>query len=368
VAYLSADLRAHAVGFAIAELVERHDRAAIDVTAYSLSGDDGSEQRRRLVSGFDHFVDVEHLSVPALAERIRADGIDVLVDLNGWTGYQRTEVLAFRSAPVQVSWLGFAGTLGLDCLADYIIGDAEATPAEYQPHFSERILWMPHSFMPVDTRHPVGRSPGRASQGLSEGAIVLCSFNASYKLNPRLFDLWCSILRQLPEAVLWLAASDDMVADNLRREAERRDVAAERLVFASRASARADHLARLALADLALDTFPYNSHSTGADALLVGVPMVTKRGDTFPGRVGASLMTAVGLPELIADDDAEYADLAVALCRDRPRLAELKRRLAEAKETAPLFDMARFARDLEGLYREMAEEAAGITVVPATSR
>lgn len=364
VGYLSADLRDHAVGFAIAELIERHDRVAVTVIAYSLSGDESSEQRKRLVSTFDQFVDVEKLSVPALAERIRADGIDVLVDLNGWTGYQRTETLAFRCAPVQVNWLGFAGTLGLAGLADYVIGDSEATPVEDQPFFSERIVQMPHSFMPVDTRHPVAPTPSRASQGLGQEAFVLCSFNSSYKFNPPLFDLWCACLRQMPDAVLWLATSDDVVAGNLRREAEQRGVAADRLVFAPRVAARADHLARLPLADLALDTIPYNSHATGADALLAGVPMVTKRGDTFPGRVGASMMKAAGLPELIAADDAGYAELVLGLYRDRARLAGLRNKLIAARDTAPLFDMDRFARDIEALYYKMAIEASARAAEP----
>ena len=358
VAYMSSDFSEHPVGFVIAEVIERHDRQKVEVFGYSLLADDGSQQRKRLESAFDRFVDVGDLSVRATADRIRADGIDILVDLNGWTGSGRAESLALRCAPVQVSWLGYAGTLGLSLLADYVIGDREVTPLEDQAWFTERIVQMPHSYMPVDTRHAVSAVPARQSQGLAEDAFVLCSFNNNYKFNPPLFDIWCALLRQMPGAVLWLLKCNDTAIGNLRREAEQRDVAVERLVFAPRVAARADYLARLRLADLALDTFPYNSHSTGVDALVAGVPLVTKRGDTFPGRVGASLMMAAGLPELIADDDAGYAALVLDLYRDRDRLAGVRQKLAAARDTAPLFDMVRFARDLEGLYYQMASEAS----------
>ncbi|MBK7766998.1 MAG: tetratricopeptide repeat protein [Sulfuritalea sp.] len=358
VAYMSSDFSEHPVGFVIAEVIERHDRQKVEVFGYSLLADDGSQQRKRLESAFDRFVDVGDLSVRATADRIRADGIDILVDLNGWTGSGRAESLALRCAPVQVSWLGYAGTLGLSLLADYVIGDREVTPLEDQAWFTERIVQMPHSYMPVDTRHAVSAVPARQSQGLAEDAFVLCSFNNNYKFNPPLFDIWCALLRQMPGAVLWLLKCNDTAIGNLRREAEQRDVAAERLVFAPRVAARADYLARLRLADLALDTFPYNSHSTGVDALVAGVPLVTKRGDTFPGRVGASVMMAAGLPELIADDDAGYAALVLDLYRDRDRLAGVRQKLAAARDTAPLFDMVRFARDLEGLYYQMASEAS----------
>lgn len=357
--YMSSDLADHPVGFVIAELIERHDRDRLEVFAYSIGDDDGGEHRKRLMKSFDHFVDLAQLSARATTERIRRDGIDVLVDLNGWTGRSRPESLALRCAPVQVSWLGYAGTMGVPCFADYIVGDPVATPMDQQPWFTERIVQMPHSYMPVDTMHPIAAVPPRQSQGLLDDAFVLCSFNNNYKFNPPLFDLWCSFLRQMPNAVLWLLKGSDTVISNLRKEVEQRGVAPERLVFAPRVAARADHLARLQLADLALDTFPYNSHSTGGDALITGVPMVTKRGDTFPGLVGPSMMQAAGLPELIADDDAGYAALVLDLYHDRARLAVLKQKLIAARDTAPLFDMARFARDLEALYFTMAAAAPG---------
>lgn len=358
VAYMSADFGEHPVANVIAELIERHDRASVRVTAYALNKDDGSEQRKRLESAFDAFTAADRLSVREIADRIRADAVDILVDLNGWTGGARAEILALRAAPIQVNWLGYAGTVGWPLLADHVIGDPIVIPREHESFYTERIVRMPHCYMPVDTRHPVGPVPTRDSLGLPRDGFVLCSFNNSYKLNPPCFDLWCRILRQMPDAVLWLSQGNDTVKDNLRREAEQRGVAGARLIFATRAPARADYLARIGVADLALDPFPYNSHSTGVDALIAGVPLITKLGDTFASRVGASLVMAAGLPELVASDEAGYEALALGFYRDRSKLAALRQRLVDARATAPLFDMGSFAHDLEALYLTMATEAA----------
>lgn len=363
--YLSADFRNHAVAVVIAELIERHDRERVELFAYSIGEDDRSSLRQRLMRGFEHFTDLASLSVHATTERIRADGIDILVDLTGWMAAGRVESLALRCAPVQVSWLGYAGTLGHPRLADYIIGDAEVTPLGEQMFFTEKIAQMPHSYMPADTTRVVPEAPSRESQGLPQAAFVLCSFNNSYKFNPPLFDLWCGLLGEMPDAVLWLPRHNDQVARNLKKEFVRRGIAADRLVLADRIESPEAHLGRLQLADLALDTFPYNSHSTGVDVLWAGVPMVAKRGDTFAGRVGASLLAAAGFPELIADDDAGYADLVLGLYRDRPRLADLRRRLIEARTTAPLFDTPQFASDLENLYFAMADNAVKAATNPA---
>lgn len=360
VAYLSADLGEHPVANVIAELIERHDRDRVRVTAYALNKDDGSEQRKRLEAAFDALNGVDRLSVREIASRIRADEVDILVDLNGWTGGARAEVLALRPAPVQVGWLGYAGTVGSPLLVDHVIGDAIVIPAEHTGFYTERIVRMPHTYMPADTRHPIGPRPTRESLGLPQDAFVLCSFNNSYKLNPPCFDLWCRILKQMPEAVLWLSHGNDTVKDNLRREAGQRGVEGDRLIFAARAPARADYLARIGLADLALDPFPYNSHSTGADALVAGVPLVTKLGDTFPSRVGASLLSAAGLPGLVASDEAGYESLVLECYRDRAKLESIKRHLVKARisSSVPLFDMGAFARDIEALYFAMAGEAA----------
>lgn len=319
--------------------------------------DDGSELRRRLKQGFEHFVDLAGKSAHAIVQRIRDDGIDILVDLSGWTAFGRVECLAARCAPIQVNWLGYPGTLGHRKLADYLIGDALATPHSSQEDFFETLVHMPNSFMPIDTTRAIGSRPTRTSQGLPEEAFVLCSFNNTYKFNPPLFDLWGKLLAQMPDAVLWLPRHNDAVAENLRREVTQRGIGAERLIFASHVDSTEEHLGRLQLADLALDTFPYNSHSTGADTLWAGVPMVAKVGETFAGRVGASLLHAAGLPELVAADEEGYADIVMQLYRDRQKLAEMRNRLRAARESAPLFDMARFSRDLENLYVVMAENA-----------
>ncbi len=375
IGYMSADFRNHAVGCAIAELVERHDRQRIELFAYSLGESDGSEVRRRLETAFEHFIDSAPLSVHATARRVRDDGIDILVDLTGWTEGGRLESLAIRCAPIQVNWLGYPGTLGHRKLADYIIGDLVTTPRSAQDAYTETIRQMPNSYMPFDTVRALGPPPSRQSQGLPDAAFVLCSFNNAYKFNPPLFDLWCGLLSEMPDAVLWLPQHSDVVASNLRREMERRGIDAGRLLLARRVDSREEHLNRLQLADLALDTFPYNSHSTGADALWAGVPMVAKLGDSFAARVGASLLTAAGLPELIAGDDAAYMRLVLELYHDRPRLADLRQRLVAARSVAPLFDMQRFARDLEDLYFTMADDAlraatgsaAALPQAPATA-
>ena len=368
VGYLSSDFGDHPVSNVIVELIERHDRAAVETFAYALRPDDGKEMRRRIESAFDGFVAADRMSIQEIVDRVRADRIDILVDLNGWTSGSRAEVLALRCAPIQVNWLGYAGTMGWTGLADFVVGDPVATPEDHDQWFVERVVRMPHTYMPVDTRHRISPIPTRASQGLPENAFVLCSFNNSYKLNPVLFDCWCSLLHQMPDAVLWLSRGSETVMDNLRNEATRRGIAADRLVFANRAPDRADYLGRIGLADLALDTYPYNSHSTGVDVLLAGVPMVTKLGTTFAARVGASLMYAAELPELVATDEAGYMAIALDLYRDRARLGIFRERLKVARASAPLFDMTAFARDLEALYIGMVETMAQTSPHDAPAR
>ncbi len=357
IGYFSADFRNHAVSVVIAELLERHDRARVEAFAYSLAEGDGSPLRNRVIAAVEHFVDMAAMSVHETAERIRSDGIDILIDLTGWMSQGRVESLVLRCAPIQAGWLGYPGTLGHPNITDYIIGDPVVTPLSDQPFYAEEIAQLPHSYMPVDTTRELRPAPTRTSQGLPENSFVICSFNNSYKFNPPLFDLWCRTLALMPDAVLWLPRHNDTVAENLRREFVSRGLEADRLILASRINSSEEHLARLQLADLALDTFPYNSHSTGVDVLWAGVPLVAKRGDTFAGRVGASLLCAAGLPELIANDDDQYAAIVLDLYRDRCRLAEIKKRLIEARTTAPLFDMRRMARDLEDLYFKFADRA-----------
>lgn len=355
VGYLSTDFNEHAVGWILPEVLALHDRRQVEVFGYSIGVDDGSAIRRRLIAAFDHFADLFSCSIDELVARVRADRIDILVDLNGWTAFGRPEALALRCAPLQVNWLGYAGTLGHAKLADYLLGDAVVTPIDQQAHYSESLAQLPGCYLPFDTTADLRPPPARHEMGLPEEAVVFCSFNNSYKYNPAVFDLWCDILRETDDSVLWLGQPAESVIERLRAEVAKRGIATQRLLFAPRVAGRDDHLARLQLADLALDPFPYNSHSTGLEILWAGVPMVALRGETFAGRVGASLLQAAGLGELIADSAADYQRLAVELARDRQRLRALRDKLVQNRRRCPLFDMPAFTRALESLYRRMWE-------------
>lgn len=361
IGYLSNDLRNHAVAYVIPQVMELHDRGRVEVFGYSTGPDDGSDIRHRLVRGFDHFSDIRPLGIQESAQKIADDRIDILVDLQGWTSGARAGILALRPAPIQASWLGYAGPTGCERLVDYLIGDPIVTPTEHAPFYVERIARLPHCYLPIDTTRAVGAAPPRAAAGLPEAAFVFCSLNNSYKFNPQVFDVWCALLRETPESCLWLSRPAGKGAENLLREAVARGVAAERIIFASRVASRADYLARLQLADLALDPSPYNSHSSGLDALWAGVPMVTLLGDTFAGRVGASLMSAAGLPECVTASWDEYRGLCLELGRDRDRLRQLRQRLAANRQLSPLFDMKHFVGALEDLYFGMrgADPALG---------
>lgn len=359
VGYLSYDFRSgHPVAGVVPHVFELHDRSRVEVFAYSLAADDGSEIRRRLVAACDRFVDVSGLGIEATAKRIAGDGIDILVDLQGWTTGGRPAVLAHRAAPVQVNWLGYAGTMGGPRLADYLLGDAIVTPPQDAGCYSERIERLPHCYLPMDAAQVIGETPTRRDAGLPEDDFVFCSLNSSYKFNPQVFDIWCRLLREVPQSCLWLSRPAGSGAENLLREVAARDVAPSRIIYAERVAARADYLARLRLADLVLDPFPYNSHSTGMDALWAGVPMIALLGETFAGRVGASMLMAAGLPECVARSGEEYLQRCLALAGDPGKLRELRQRLAANHATSPLFDMPRFTRDLEDAYFRMGRDAA----------
>ncbi|MDE1570649.1 tetratricopeptide repeat protein [Aquabacter sp. P-9] len=369
VGYLSSDFYHHATAFLAVELFERHDRSAFELYAYSHGPDDGSAMRRRVMAGFDHFVEVGHLSASAAAQRIRADGIDILVDLKGYTLGCRTEILALRPAPVQVSFLGYPGTMGADFM-DYIIGDRVVTPLAHAGHYDEKIVQLPGAYQPNDSRRAIAETtPSRAACGLPEKGFVFCCFNNTYKITPALFRLWMRLLAQVPGSVLWLFEANATARDNLFYEAASAGIDPDRLIFAPRMDL-ADHLARHAHADLFLDTLPYNAHTTASDALWAGVPVLTCRGESFAARVAASLLTAVGLPALITTTLADYEALALALARDPVRLAAMKAHLKEERARAPLFDASAFTRGLEAAFRRMhalrqAGKAPEAIVVPA---
>jgi protein O-GlcNAc transferase len=349
VGYLSADFRYHATAFLTAELFERHDRSRFETFAYSYGYNDNSDVRERLVNAFDHFVELHLTPPPEAARRIYDDHIDILIDLKGYTGQALPDILIDRPAPIQVNYLGYPGTMGADFI-DYIIGDPFVTPLEHQPFYAEKIVQLPNAYQPNDTKRPIAaQTPARRDYGLPEKSFVFCTFNSPYKFTPAIFDVWMRLLAAVPESVLWVLSRNPATDQNLRREAAARGVAPERLIFAP-SQPLAEHLARHSLADLFLDTLPINAHTTASDALWSGLPVLTCAGETFAGRVAGSLLHAVGLPELVTASLADYENIALALAREPQKMAALKEKLARNLPSAPLFDTARYTRDLEAAY------------------
>lgn len=349
--YFSADFHSHPVAYLTAELFELHDRARFEVVGFSLRPPLADPMRERLVAAFDRFIDVSGIS-DADAARCAGDlGIDVAIDLGGYTENSRTGIFACRAAPVQVGYLGYLGSMGAPYY-DYLLADDTIVPPDACADYSESIAWLP-SYQVNDSRRRIADArPSRADEGLPEHAFVYCCFNNNYKITPDVFAVWMRVLNAVPGSVLWLFASDPLVSKNLRREAAACGVDPARLVFAPRRD-HAEYLARYRLADLFLDTLPYNAGTTASDALWAGVPVLTRRGETFAGRVAASLLHAVGLPELITGSVQSYIDLAVALATEPLRLQALRRALADARNGSVLFDSPRFTRTLESAYLAM---------------
>ncbi|HEY4264608.1 MAG TPA: tetratricopeptide repeat protein [Micropepsaceae bacterium] len=355
IAYMSADFRMHAVALLVAGVFEHHDRTRFETTAISIGPNDSSPMRARLETAFDRFIDVQDRTDAEVAELIREMEIDILIDLTGFTQHGRTGILARRPAGIQVNFLGFPGTMGAPYI-DYILVDETVIVEADQRYFEEKVAYLPETYLPNDfTRAIAEHSPSRAESGLPENGFVFCTFNNLSKITPETFDVWMRLLENVPDSVLWLSQANPSAIRNLRREAQARGIAGNRILFAPFVQAPEEHLARLRLADLFLDTRPYNAHATACDALWAGVPMVTQIGSSFAGRVGASLLTAIGLPELIAHSEEEYEALALRLARDPTALALLKEKLANNRMTHPLFDTARFTRDLESAYLAMWE-------------
>lgn len=349
--YLSADLRDDVVGLLLPELIERHDRAQFEVVAYCYGADDGSAARQRLRAGFDRFVELRGLSTAEQADRIAADEVDILVDVMGYTQQGRGEIVARRPAPIQVNYLGYPGTMGADFI-DYIIVDPWIAPSEDQPFYAERLVQLPECYLPSDTRRVIAPAPSREECGLSNDGFVFCCFNSPYKFAPRCFDAWMRLLRDVPDSVLWLVRSYSPVDENLRREAAARGIEPSRLVFSDRVRLP-DYLARLQVADLFLDTVPYNAGATANDALWAGLPLLTCSGKTYVSRMAGSQLRAAGVPELIANSLEQYEALALQLAREPSRLAALRAKLRENRATTSLFDMARYTRHLEAAYHGM---------------
>jgi protein O-GlcNAc transferase len=352
--YFSADFHDHAMAYLAGELFERHNRTRFDVCAISYARDDGSSMRQRLVKAFDRFVDVRRKTDEEIRQAIQEMQIDICIDLTGFTTNSRTGVLATRPAPVQVYYLGFPGTSGAPFF-DYLIADETVIPPADRHHYSENVVYLPHTYQPNLRERPFSNAPyARTDFGLPEDAFVFCCFNNSWKITAPVFDVWMRLLRAVDRSVLWLVDANAEATANLRSAAKARGIDPDRLVFAQRMPA-AEHSARQRLADLFLDTLPYGAHSTASDALWVGLPVVTCIGGTFAGRVSASLLQAIGLRELVTDNLQDYEALAGRLAQDRGYLGEIKRRLRSNRDRYPLFDSERFRQDIESAYGTMME-------------
>jgi predicted O-linked N-acetylglucosamine transferase (SPINDLY family) len=357
IGYFSCDFREHPVAMLTTELFESHDRSRFEITAFSLGPEDSSPARERLKKAFDRFIDINHITDRDAAMLARQHEIDIALDLCGHTNGGRIGIFSRRASPIQATWLGYAGTTGAGYI-DYLIGDPTVIPEEHRRYYSERIAYLPHCYLPNDSTRVIAERPAREQLQLPERGFVFCSFNNSYKFTPEVFSSWARILTRVEGSVLWLAHNESAAAKNLQLEAERRGIDPRRVIFAGRTATLAHHLARLQVADLFLDTLPYNAHSTALDALWAGLPVLTRLGGSFVGRVAASALRAIGLPELVTTTLRDYEELAVELATHPRRLADIKQRLAHNRLTTPLFDSRSFVRELEAVYLAMYERHA----------
>ena len=354
VGYFSPHFHNHPGALLMAELFEKQDRSKFELIAFSLGPDTGDDMRRRLKAAFDKFIDVRNMSDRDVALLARSLEIDIGVDRDGFTDGARTSIFAMRVAPIQVNYLGYPGTMGADYI-DYLIADSTLIPTSHQPHYAEKIVYLPNSYQPNDRKRQISdRLFTRSELGLPQEGFVFCCFNNNYKIIPDTFDSWMRILGQIDGSVLWLLGGSQTVSKNLRHEARARGIDPGRLVFAPRIKLP-DHLARHRMADLFLDTLPYNAHTTASDALWTGLPVLTQIGETFAARVAASLLNALHLPELVTTTREAYEALAVELATNPAKLASLKRKLADNRLTAPLFDTELFTKHIEAAYTAMYE-------------
>jgi len=354
VAYVSADFHSHATAWLMAGVFEAHDRDRFDIYAFSLGRNDRSETRMRLEQAFDVFIDAGDKTDQEIAGLLRDLDVDIAVDLKGLTKGARPGIFALRPAPIQVNYLGYPGTMGVDYI-DYLVADRVIIPETERRWYAENIVYLPDTYQCNDTARSLpARLASRRDVGLPEQGFVFCSFNGSFKITPRVFDVWMRLLQKTEGSVLWLRESNGSSMRNLRREAEKRGVAGDRLVFAP-VWPHAEHLARHRSADLFLDTLPYGAHTGASDALWAGLPVLTCLGESFAGRVAASLLHAVGLPDMVTHSLEEYEARALQLAHDPALLDEVTERLARNRETHALFDTARFTRHLESAYGQMVE-------------
>jgi predicted O-linked N-acetylglucosamine transferase (SPINDLY family) len=354
VAYLSADFHQHVTAALTVEMFEHHDRTQFETIAVSFGPDDGSTMRGRLIDAFDRFHDARLQTDREVATLLKRWEVDIAVDLGGHTSGARPWVLAHRAAPVQAKYMGYPGTSGSNFI-DFIVTDRIVVPPDQDPFFSEKIAALPDTLWVTDTVSTILPPPTRTESGLPETGFVFCCFNHNWKITAPLFDIWMRLLGKVEGSVLWLLQGNEAIRANLRREAQARGIDPMRIVFAGRTTPDL-HLARQQLADLFLDTLPYNAHTTASDALWAGLPVVTTPGHSFPARVAASILTAAGLPELIAPNLSSYESLALELATHPERLRAIREKLAHNRQTTPLFDTARFTRNLEAAYRTMLEQ------------
>jgi predicted O-linked N-acetylglucosamine transferase (SPINDLY family) len=356
IAYFSPDFRNHPVSFLTSELFEIHDRARFEVIAFSLQkAPIGDQMNLRLRKGFDRFIDVDDMSDQDIAQLARKLDIDIAIDLTGLTQNSRTGIFSYRAAPIQVNWLGYPGTTGADFI-DYIVADKTIIPIESQKLYSEKVVSLPDTYIVDDSKRIASsRVFTREECGLPENAFVFCCFNNDYKFNSQVLDVWSRILLATKNSVLWISENNEHFRVNITAEFEKRDIDPERIIFASREELMTDHLARYDLADLFLDTHPYNAHTTAVDSLKAGVPILTLKGESFAGRVAASLLNAINLPELITNTQGEYEALAIELAMNPDKLLSIKLKLANNRLIAPLFNTPLFVKNIETAYIAMMD-------------
>ena len=355
IGYFSADFHNHATGYLLAELIELHDKNQFELIGISFGPSQSDEMRQRLEKSFDQFIDASAMSDIEIAQLSRELKIDIAIDLKGFTQNCRTGIFAYRAAPIQVSYLGYPGTMAADYM-DYLIADKTLIPEQSQGAYSEKIIYLPHSYQVNDRKRVISEKVfTRSELGLPEQSFVFCCFNNNFKILPATFASWMRILKAVEGSVLWLFQDNPWAVENLKREALNHGIDISRLIFAEKMPLE-EHLARHRQADLFLDTFPYNAHTTASDALWAGLPVLTLMGQSFASRVAASLLTAIGLPELITTTSQEYEALAIELAKNPEKLAALKEKLAKNRLTTPLFDTPQFTKDLERAYVQMYED------------
>jgi predicted O-linked N-acetylglucosamine transferase (SPINDLY family) len=353
VGYFSADFRSHPVSLLAAGLFEHHDRSRFEVTAFAFGPEAKDTLQARLMKAFDRFVDVRRRSDIEVATLAREMGIDIAVDLNGITEHCRSKIFALRAAPIQVNYLGYPGTMGAPYM-DYLVGDRVVIPRAQQAHYAEKIIYLPDSFIPFDSSYAIAdKTFTREELGLPTEGFVFCCFNSTYKITPTIFDSWMKILTRIEKSVLWLSQANSTAARNLCKEAARRGVDPGRLIFAERWASLPEHVARLRAADLFLDTLPYNAHATALDALWAGLPVLTCEGQSFAARVAASLLSTLGVPQLITSSSSQYEETAIGLAQDPARLLKIRTQIAQNRSSTALFDTERYTRNLEAAYEQI---------------